>query len=40
MFEDGSGRHNYTLIETFQRGEGPSPTINGLPGRSPPPSLS
>ena len=31
VFEDGSGRHNFTMVETFQRGEGPTPTINGLP---------
>ena len=31
VFEDGSGRHNYTLVETFQPGEGPKPSINGLP---------
>src|SRR5437016_6601874 len=31
VFEDGSGRHNYTVVETFRRGEGPAPTSNGLP---------
>jgi hypothetical protein len=31
VFEDGSGRRNYTVTETFVRGEGQKPTRNGLP---------
>jgi len=43
VFEDGSGRKNYTVTETFRRGEGQRVTKNGLPvatyRRGAPPAL-
>lgn len=29
-FEDGSGRHNYTVTETFKPGRGPQPSTTGI----------
>jgi hypothetical protein len=31
VFEDGSGRRNFTLVESFALGEGPKTTKDGLP---------